>query len=128
MPKPSPKKITPGQAAAKLVKDGVFPSPAPAKRAPSLGRSLKAYLRKNPEYLEQIVMGMVHKARMGDHKVLEMLWERLDGAVVKRAVVETEHHIKRYGFLEPPRLVIPEINSDADPDEGDALHETKEVG
>ena len=120
-----PKPMTPGQAAAKLVKEGIFYTPAPAgKRTPSLVRSLKAYLKKNPEYLEQIVMGMVHKARMGDHKVLEMIMERLDGAVVKRAVVENEHHVKRYGFLEPPRLVIPEIESESDEDEGEA----KEVG
>ncbi len=125
MPSPNNKPMTPGQASAKLVKEGIFPAPPKAgKRAPSLVRSLKAYLKKNPEYMEQIVMGMVHKARMGDHKILEMIIERLDGAVVKRAVIENEHHVKRYGFLEPPRLVIPEIESGSDEDEDD----TKEVG
>jgi hypothetical protein len=94
---------TPATAAAELDR-GLRPH----KRGPSLGAALKRYLRENPEYLEQIVMGMVHKARMGDHKVLEMLWDRIDGAVVKKAVVETEHHVKRYGFAEPPRLVQPE--------------------
>ena len=98
------RKQTPGQAAAALEKNGLSLTGGSGKRAPSLAVALKKYLRENPEYLEQIVMGMVHKARMGDHKVLEMLWDRIDGAVVKKAVVETEHHVKRYGFAEP-RLV-----------------------
>ena len=63
------------------------------------------YLDENPEYLEHIVMGMVHKARMGDVKILEMLWDRVDGAVVKKQSIESEVHVKRYGFAEPPRLV-----------------------
>ena len=87
-----------------MVRDGWH---RPKKKA-SLQAALNKYLDENPEYLEQIVMGMVHRARMGDHKVLEMLWDRIDGAVVKKAVVETEHHVKRYGFAEPPRLVQPE--------------------
>jgi len=98
---------TPGTAAAELDRGLRL-----HKRGPSLGAALKRYLRENPEYLEQIVMGMVHKARMGDHKILEMLWDRIDGAVVKKAVVETEHHVKRYGFAEP-RLLEPE-EPDAD--------------
>jgi len=83
-------------------------------RGPSLGAALRRYLKENPEYLEQIIMGMVHKARMGDHKVLEMIWDRIDGAVVKKAVVETEHHIKRYGFAEPRLVQIEEPEQDAE--------------
>ena len=74
--------------------------------------ALKRYLADNPEYLEQIVMGMVHKARMGDHKVLEMLWDRIDGAVVKKAQIETEHHVKRYGFAEPRLVEIDQPKED----------------
>ncbi len=84
----------------------------PKKKA-SLQAALNKYLDENPEYLEQIIMGMVHRARMGDHKVLEMLWDRIDGAVVKKQSIESEVHVKRYGFAEPPRLLEPE-----DVDEG----------
>ena len=76
----------------------------PKKKA-SLQAALNKYLDENPEYLEQIIMGMVHRARMGDHKVLEMLWDRIDGAVVKKQSIESEVHVKRYGFAEPPRLL-----------------------
>jgi len=113
------KKLTPGQAWAKLERDGLELT-KPGKRGPSLITALKRYLADNPEYLEQIVMGMVHKARMGDHKVLEMIWDRIDGAVVKKAQIETEHHVKRYGFSEP-RLVevepLREIESGEDDDD-----------
>lgn len=97
------RKQTPGKAAAELDKGLKLHT-----RGPSLGAALRRYLKENPEYLEQIIMGMVHKARMGDHKVLEMIWDRIDGAVVKKAVVETEHHVKRYGFAEPRLVQIEE--------------------
>ena len=105
------RKQTPAEAAEVLERNGLRISDG-GRKTPSLQVALKRYLRENPEYLEQIIMGMVHKARMGDHRVLEMLFDRLDGAVVKKAVVETEHHIKRYGFAEPPRLVEPEPHED----------------
>jgi len=110
---------TPGQAHALMVRGGLARPMTnsgwtkPGKRKASLQQALNKYLDENPEYLEQIVMGMVHRARMGDHKVLEMLWDRIDGAVVKKQSIETEVHVKRYGFLEPPRLVESE-----DADEG----------
>ena len=111
-------KLTPGKAWAQLQKNGLQVT-KPGKRGPSLITALKRYLADNPEYLEQIVMGMVHKARMGDHKVLEMIWDRIDGAVVKKAQIETEHHVKRYGFIEP-RLVelapLQELESGDDDD------------
>ena len=70
------RKQTPGQAWAELQKNGLQLT-KPGKRGPSLITALKRYLADNPEYLEQIIMGMVHKARMGDHKVLEMIWDRI---------------------------------------------------
>ena len=73
----------------------------------SLQRALNQYLDENPDCLEQIVMGMVHRARMGDARVLAMLWDRIDGAVVKKTTNEVDVHIKRYGFAEP-RLVTDE--------------------
>jgi hypothetical protein len=79
------------------------------KKKLSLQKALNTYLEENPEYMEQIVMGMVHRARMGDHKVREMLWDRIDGAVVKKQSIESEVHVKRYGFAEPPRLVEAEV-------------------
>ena len=109
---------TPGQAHALMVRGGLATPMTnsgwqkPKKKA-SLQTALNKYLDENPEYLEQIVMGMVHRARMGDHKVLEMLWDRIDGAVVKKQSIESEVHVKRYGFAEPPRLVEAE-----DADEG----------
>ena len=103
------RKQTPGKAAAELDKGLKLHT-----RGPSLGAALRRYLKENPEYLEQIIMGMVHKARMGDHKVLEMIWDRIDGAVVKKAVVETEHHVKRYGFAEPRLVQIEEPTEEPD--------------
>jgi len=88
----------------------------PGKKKASLQNALYKYLDENPEYLDQIVMGMVHKARMGDHKILEMLWDRVDGAVVKKQSIESEVHVKRYGFAEPPRLV--ELDEPDKPEEG----------
>ena len=105
------RKMTPGQAWRDLEKNGLELT-KPGKRGPSLMTALKRYLAENPEYLEQIVMGMVHKARMGDHKVLEMLWDRIDGAVVKKAQIETEHHVKRYGFAEPRLVEIEQPKED----------------
>ena len=110
---------TPGQAHALMVREGVCKPMTssgghkPGKKKASLQNALNKYLDENPEYLEQIVMGMVHRARMGDHKVLEMLWDRIDGAVVKKQSIESEVHVKRYGFAEPPRLVEAE-----EPEEG----------
>ena len=110
---------TPGQAHNLMVKAGLSQPMTqsgwhkPGKKKASLQTALYKYLDENPEYLEQIVMGMVHKARMGDHKVLEMLWDRVDGAVIKKQSIESEVHVKRYGFAEPPRLVESE-----DADEG----------
>ena len=109
---------TPGQAHQLMVREGLAQPMAksgwhkPSKKI-SLQTALNKYLDENPEYLEQIVMGMVHRARMGDHKVLEMLWDRIDGAVVKKQSIESEVHVKRYGFAEPPRLVEAD-----EPDEG----------
>jgi hypothetical protein len=103
------RKHSPAKAAAELDKGLKLHT-----RGPSLGAALRRYLKENPEYLEQIIMGMVHKARMGDHKVLEMIWDRIDGAVVKKAVVETEHHIKRYGFAEPRLVQIEEPTEEPD--------------
>ena len=103
------RKQTPAKAAAELDKGLKLHT-----RGPSLGAALRRYLKENPEYLEQIIMGMVHKARMGDHKVLEMIWDRIDGAVVKKAVVETEHHVKRYGFAEPRLVQIEEPTEEPD--------------
>jgi hypothetical protein len=107
------RKQTPGEAMRELERNGLQLT-RPGKRGPSLITSLKRYLDENPEYLEQIVMGMVHKARMGDHKILEMIWDRIDGAVVKKAQIETEHHVKRYGFAEPRLVEIEEPDQDAD--------------
>ena len=112
------RKMTRGQAWRNREKNGLELA-KPGKRGPSLMTALKRYLADNPEYLEQIVMGMVHKARMGDHKVLEMLWDRIDGAVVKKAQIETEHHVKRYGFAEP-RLV--EVDPPRELEAGDSGH------
>ena len=100
---------TPGQAHQMMVRAGLAQPMSdgwhkPKKKA-SLQVALNKYLDENPEYLEQIIMGMVHRARMGDHKVLEMLWDRIDGAVVKKQSIESEVHVKRYGFAEPPRLL-----------------------
>jgi len=83
----------------------------------SLQRALNLYLDENPECLEQIVMGMVHRARMGDAKVLSMLWDRIDGAVVKKTTNEVDVHIKRYGFAEPRLLT-----------DDDETKEVKEIG
>lgn len=84
----------------------------------SLQRALNMYLDENPDCLEQIVMGMVHRARMGDARVLAMLWDRIDGAVVKKTTNEVDVHIKRYGFAEP-RLVS---------DDDTEAEEAKEIG
>jgi hypothetical protein len=113
---------TPGQAHNLMVKAGLTEPMTkdgwhkPGKKKASLQAALYKYLDENPEYLEHIVMGMVHKARMGDVKILEMLWDRVDGAVVKKQSIESEVHVKRYGFAEPPRLV--EAEEPNEPEEG----------
>ena len=116
---------TPGQAHQLMVREGLcepmvasgWSKPVKGHRR-SLQRALNMYLDANPECLEQIVMGMVHRARMGDARVLAMLWDRIDGAVVKKTANEVDVHIKRYGFAEP-RLVT---------DNEDEAGEAKEIG
>ena len=73
----------------------------------SLVKALKDYVREHPEYMEHVVMGLIHKARQGDVKCAALLFDRLDGAVVRQLETRTEvTHVKRLGFAEPEFEVI----------------------
>ena len=110
---PTPPK-TPGKAWSELERAGAVPDqhrsnpPANASKRPvSLVRALKDYVREHPEYMEHVVMGLIHKARQGDVKCAALLFDRLDGAVVRQVESKTEVvHVKRLGFAEPDFEVI----------------------
>ncbi len=73
----------------------------------SLVKALKDYVKEHPEYMEHVVMGLIHKARQGDVKCAALLFDRLDGAVVRQVETRTEvTHVKRLGFAEPEFEVI----------------------
>ena len=73
----------------------------------SLVKALKDYVREHPEYMEHVVMGLIHKARQGDVKCAQLLFDRLDGAVVRQVESRSEVvHVKRLGFLEPDYEVV----------------------
>ena len=42
--------------------------------------------------LEHVVMGLIHKARQGDVKCAALLFDRLDGAVVRQVEKMKEQH------------------------------------
>ena len=105
---------TPGKAWAALESAGAVPAQhrtRPPKVVPkqpvSLVRALKGYLRDHPEYLEHVVMGIIHKARQGDVKCAALLFDRLDGAVIRQVQSKTEvTHVKRFGFAPPAPLEV----------------------
>lgn len=73
-----------------------------ARRRPvSLVTALKRYLKAHPEHLEQVVLAVIHRARQGDARMIEMIFNRLDGSVVQKQQFEGITHIKRYGFADP---------------------------
>ena len=73
----------------------------------SLVGALREYVAKHPEYMEHVVMGLIHKARQGDVKCAQLLFDRLDGAVVRQVESRSEVvHVKRLGFLEPDYEVV----------------------
>ena len=111
----SPKSpTTPGKAWNALESAGAIPAQhrtRPPKIVPkrkvSLVRALEGYLDDHPEYLEHVIMGIIHKARQGDVKCAALLFDRLDGAVVRQVESRSEVvHVKRLGFLEPESEVI----------------------
>lgn len=105
---------TPGKAWSELERAGAVPDQHrsnPPSRAPkggvSLVRALRDYVSKHPEYMEHVVMGLIHKARQGDVKCAALLFDRLDGAVVRQVESRSEVvHVKRLGFLEPDYEVL----------------------
>ena len=105
---------TPGKAWKALESAGAIPAQhrtrppkVVPKRPVSLVRALKGYLSDHPEYLEHVIMGLIHKARQGDVKCAALLFDRLDGAVVRQVESRSEVvHVKRLGFLEPESEVI----------------------
>jgi hypothetical protein len=73
----------------------------------SLVGALREYVAKHPEYMEHVVMGLIHKARQGDVKCAQLLFDRLDGAVVRQVESRSEVvHVKRLGFVEPDYEVL----------------------
>ena len=72
------------------------------RKAPvSLVRSLKSYLKAHPEQLEQVTLAVIHRARQGDPRMIEMIFNRIDGAVVQKQQTDQVVHVKRYGFADP---------------------------
>ena len=71
------------------------------RRPVSLVMALKRYLKLHPEHLDQVVLAVIHRARQGDPRMIEMIFNRIDGAVVQKQQVEAVTHVKRYGFLDP---------------------------
>ena len=99
---------TPSEAWDTLERQGAIPSehkrrpPKMQGKSVSLVKALKEYVREHPEYMEHVVMGLIHKARQGDVKCAALLFDRLDGAVVRQLETRTEvTHVKRLGFAEP---------------------------
>ena len=119
---------TPGKAWSALESAGAIPAQhrtRPPKVVPkqpvSLVRALRGYLREHPEYLEHVVMGIIHKARQGDVKCAALLFDRLDGAVIRQVQSKTEvTHVKRFGFAQPePLEVDAEVSEPLEIEEGD---------
>lgn len=72
------------------------------RRGPvSLVASLKRYLKAHPEQLEQVTLAVIHRARQGDPRMIEMIFNRMDGAVVQKQQMDSVVHVKRYGFVDP---------------------------
>ena len=69
----------------------------------SLTAALKRRLSRDPETMRALVDAWIERALgEGGARDLSMLLDRVDGAVVRTAVVESLHHVKRYGFEQPP--------------------------
>jgi hypothetical protein len=106
---------TPGEAWSSLEKSGAVPAEHNSrsrvkvvkKGGVSLVRALREYVEEHPEYMEHVVMGLIHKARQGDVKCAALLFDRLDGAVVRQLETKSEVvHVKRFGFAEPEFEVV----------------------
>ena len=96
---------SPTEAWSELEKVGAVPSKGSKKV--SLTGALRAYVSKHPEYMEHVVMGLIHKARQGDVKCAQLLFDRLDGAVVRQVESRSEVvRVKRLGFAEPDYEVL----------------------
>ena len=96
---------SPTEAWSELEKAGAVPSKSSKKV--SLTGALRAYVSKHPEYMEHVVMGLIHKARQGDVKCAQLLFDRLDGAVVRQVESRSEVvHVKRLGFAEPVYEIV----------------------
>lgn len=60
----------------------------------SLVESLKAYLRRNPEKLEEIVIALVREGRLGNIVATKEMLDRIDGKVAERHRIEGELPIR----------------------------------
>ena len=85
---PWPKGYIPEGAAPRYPK-GVSGNPGGrVKGVPDLNRALQKYLRDHPEDVEDIIKGLVSRAK-GDDRALKELWDRKEGPVVQKQQVET---------------------------------------
>ena len=70
----------------------------------SLVESLKAYLRRNPQKLEEIVIALVKEGRLGNIVATKEMLDRIDGKVAERHKIEGELPIKLI-FVPAQRLL-----------------------
>tara|TARA_R110000751_G_scaffold27155_1_gene71952 strand:+ start:200 stop:1039 length:840 start_codon:yes stop_codon:yes gene_type:complete len=88
--------------AARVAERSVLAEASESRKAPvSLVRSLKSYLKAHPEQLEQVTLAVIHRARQGDARMIEMIFNRIDGAVIQKQQTDQVVHVKRYGFADP---------------------------
>ncbi len=77
---------------------------------PSLSRALKRRLREHPEEEEAIVDVVIKLGLIGDMRALELIWERVDGKVVEKHLVEGEMPVMIQ--LVPARHILEDRNED----------------
>jgi len=60
----------------------------------SITETLKAYLRRHPDQLEQIVIALVNEGRLGNIVATKEMLDRIDGRVAERHKIEGELPVK----------------------------------
>lgn len=60
----------------------------------SITETLKKFLRRNPQALEDIVIALIEEGRLGNMTATKEMLERIDGKVAERHTIEGELPIK----------------------------------